>query len=59
MITHYQRILKYLHPDFVHVYVDGKIVYTGDAKLAEEIEEKGYTVLSEYVDVDANTVKEW
>ncbi|GAB6188895.1 Fe-S cluster assembly ATPase SufC [Marinitoga arctica] len=59
MITHYQRILKYLHPDYVHVYVDGKIVYTGDAKLAEEIEEKGYTVLSEYTDVDANTVKEW
>ncbi|SHE44095.1 Iron-regulated ABC transporter ATPase subunit SufC [Marinitoga hydrogenitolerans DSM 16785] len=57
MITHYQRILKYLHPDFVHVYVDGRIVYTGDAKLAEEIEEKGYTILSEYVDVD--TVKEW
>ncbi|KLO21388.1 MULTISPECIES: Fe-S cluster assembly ATPase SufC [unclassified Marinitoga] len=57
MITHYQRILKYLQPDYVHVYVDGKIVYTGDAKLAEEIEEKGYNILSEYVDVD--TVKEW
>jgi Fe-S cluster assembly ATP-binding protein len=57
MITHYQRILKYLQPDFVHVYVDGKIVYTGDAKLAEEIEEKGYSVLSEYTDVEA--VKEW
>ncbi|KAF2956181.1 Fe-S cluster assembly ATPase SufC [Marinitoga sp. 38H-ov] len=57
MITHYQRILKYLHPNFVHVYVDGKIVYTGDAHLAEEIEEKGYTVLSEYTDIEE--VKEW
>lgn len=57
MITHYQRILKYLHPNFVHVYVNGRIVYTGDAQLAEEIEEKGYAVLSEYTDIEE--VKEW
>jgi Fe-S cluster assembly ATP-binding protein len=42
LITHYQRILKYVKPDFVHILVDGKIVKSGDAKLAEEIEESGY-----------------
>ncbi|MEK6974380.1 MAG: Fe-S cluster assembly ATPase SufC [Nanoarchaeota archaeon] len=44
VITHYQRILKYLHPDFVHVMVDGKIVNSGGKKLAEELEEKGYSI---------------
>lgn len=42
LITHYQRILKYIKPNFVHILVDGKIVKSGDFKLAEEIEEKGY-----------------
>lgn len=42
LITHYQRILKYVKPDFVHVFVDGKIVKSGSAQLAIEIEEKGY-----------------
>lgn len=42
LITHYARILKYLAPDFVHVMVEGKIVKSGKAKLAKEIEEKGY-----------------
>lgn len=42
LITHYQRILKYVKPDFVHILVDGRIVKSGDFKLAEEIEEKGY-----------------
>jgi Fe-S cluster assembly ATP-binding protein len=42
IITHYQRILKYLKPDVVHVLVKGKIVKTGKASLAKEIEEKGY-----------------
>ncbi|MBI2327047.1 Fe-S cluster assembly ATPase SufC [Candidatus Curtissbacteria bacterium] len=42
LITHYARILKYLKPDFVHVMVDGKIVKSGKAKLAQEIEQKGY-----------------
>ncbi|MBI2671128.1 Fe-S cluster assembly ATPase SufC [Candidatus Woesearchaeota archaeon] len=46
IITHYQRILRHLHPDFVHVMVDGKIVKSGGKKLAEELEEKGY---SDYV----------
>ncbi|MEX0617154.1 MAG: Fe-S cluster assembly ATPase SufC [Candidatus Woykebacteria bacterium] len=42
LITHYQRILKYIQPDFVHILVDGKVVKSGDHKLAEEIEDKGY-----------------
>ena len=42
LITHYHRILKYLNPDFVHVLSDGKIIKSGDEKLALELEEKGY-----------------
>jgi len=42
LITHYQRLLDYIVPDFVHVLFDGKIVKTGDKSLAVELEEKGY-----------------
>ena len=42
LITHYQRILNHVKPDFVHVLIDGKIVKSGDYTLAKEIEEKGY-----------------
>ncbi len=42
IITHYQRLLDYIVPDFVHVLSDGKIVKTGDKNLALELEEKGY-----------------
>jgi Fe-S cluster assembly ATP-binding protein len=42
VITHYQRLLDYIVPDFVHVLYDGKIVKSGDASLAIELEEKGY-----------------
>src|SRR5205823_4486488 len=42
VITHYQRLLDYIIPDFVHVLVDGRIVRTGDKGLALELEEKGY-----------------
>ena len=42
MITHYQRLLNYIQPDFVHVLADGKIIKTGDRSLALELEEKGY-----------------
>ena len=42
LITHYQRLLDYIVPDFVHVLVDGKIVKTGGKELALELEEKGY-----------------
>jgi Fe-S cluster assembly ATP-binding protein len=43
IITHYQRILKFVTPDVVHVLVKGKIVKTGKAALAREIEESGYS----------------
>jgi Fe-S cluster assembly ATP-binding protein len=42
VITHYQRLLNYIVPDFVHVLVDGRIVRTGDKQLALDLEEKGY-----------------
>ena len=42
VITHYQRLLNYIVPDFVHVMVDGKIVKSGGKELAQELEEKGY-----------------
>jgi Fe-S cluster assembly ATP-binding protein len=43
IITHYQRLLDYIKPDFVHVLADGKIVRTGGADLALELEAKGYS----------------
>jgi Fe-S cluster assembly ATP-binding protein len=46
VITHYQRLLNYIVPDFVHVLVDGRIVRTGDKQLAFELEEKGYDWLT-------------
>ncbi|ATX80937.1 Iron-regulated ABC transporter ATPase subunit SufC [Mariprofundus ferrinatatus] len=42
MVTHYQRLLDYIKPDVVHVLADGKILKTGDASLALELEERGY-----------------
>ena len=42
LITHYHRILKYLNPNFVHVLANGKIIKSGDEKLALELEKKGY-----------------
>lgn len=47
VITHYQRLLDYIVPDFVHVLADGRIVKTGDKTLALELEEKGYDWLKE------------
>ena len=49
VITHYQRLLDYIIPDFVHVLMDGKIVKSGDASLAHELEEKGYDWIKELV----------
>ncbi len=43
LITHYTRILRYIKPDFVHVFVDGEIVKSGGAELADELEADGYT----------------
>lgn len=51
VITHYQRLLDYIVPDFVHVLYKGQIVKTGDKNLALELEEKGYDWIKEQVDV--------
>lgn len=42
LITHYTRILRYIHPDFVHVFVNGRIAEEGGPELAERLEEEGY-----------------
>ena len=44
-ITHYQRLLDHMNPDYIHVLIDGKIVRSGDMGLAHELEEKGYSWL--------------
>lgn len=49
VITHYQRLLNYIKPDFVHIISDGKIVKSGDFSLALELEEKGYEEVSKTV----------
>ncbi|MDE4953488.1 Fe-S cluster assembly ATPase SufC, partial [Francisella tularensis subsp. holarctica] len=45
-ITHYQRLLDHIQPDFVHVLADGQIVKIGGKELALELEEKGYSWLN-------------
>ena len=47
VVTHYQRLLNFIVPDYVHVLVDGRIVRSGDRTLALELEEKGYSWLEE------------
>ena len=42
VVTHYQRLLNYIVPDFVHVLIDGKIAKTGNKNLAVKLEKKGY-----------------
>jgi len=49
LVTHYQRILNYITPDFVHVLVDGRIVRSGGRELALELEEKGYEWITDEV----------
>ena len=46
VVTHYQRLLNYIEPDFVHVLIDGRIVRSGDKSLSLELEEKGYGWIS-------------
>ncbi|MBT8270599.1 MAG: Fe-S cluster assembly ATPase SufC [Flavobacteriaceae bacterium] len=51
VITHYQRLLDYIIPDYVHVLMDGKIVKSGGKELAHELEEKGYDWIKDEVSV--------
>jgi len=50
LITHYQRLLNYIVPDFVHVMVQGRIVRSGGKELALELEEKGYDWIREHAE---------
>ena len=56
VITHYQRLLDYIVPDFVHVLAGGRIIRSGDASLAKELEERGYGWVLEQAGVDAKGV---
>ncbi|MDR3191163.1 MAG: Fe-S cluster assembly ATPase SufC [Lactobacillaceae bacterium] len=58
MITHYQRLLDYIEPDFVHVMMDGQIVTTGDATLAKELEAVGYAKLRDQLGLDIKLTDE-
>lgn len=53
VITHYQRLLDYIQPDFVHILADGKIVRSGGPELAKEVEKTGYAWLEEGKEVTA------
>jgi Fe-S cluster assembly ATP-binding protein len=53
VVTHYQRLLDYIIPDFVHVLYNGRIVKSGTKELALELEEKGYDWIKEEADAIA------
>ena len=53
LVTHYQRMLNHIAPDFVHVLMDGRIVRSGGPELAHELEEKGYDWIREAVEAEA------
>jgi Fe-S cluster assembly ATP-binding protein len=50
LITHYQRLLNYIIPDYVHVMVQGRIVRSGDKQLALDLEERGYDWVRDYAE---------
>ncbi|WP_432360289.1 Fe-S cluster assembly ATPase SufC [Sporosarcina sp. UB5] len=56
IITHYQRLLDYITPDFVHVMMQGKVVKSGGAELAKKLEESGYDWIKEELGIEDETV---
>jgi Fe-S cluster assembly ATP-binding protein len=58
LITHYQRILRYIRPHFVHVMVDGRIVRSGDESLAHELEMRGYDWILQEIGAEQKTLQE-
>lgn len=57
IITHYQRLLNYITPDHVHIMVDGRIVRSGGAELAKQLENEGYKGLSEELGIEIETAE--
>jgi Fe-S cluster assembly ATP-binding protein len=57
IITHYQRLLNYIQPDFVHVIMNGRIVKSGGPELAEKLEAKGYDWVKEELGIEDETVE--
>ena len=55
IVTHYQRILNYISPDYVHVLLDGRIVRSGNRELALELEERGYEWIKEIVQSEVSS----
>jgi Fe-S cluster assembly ATP-binding protein len=53
VITHYERILTYIKPDFLHILMDGRIVLSGGPEMVKELEEKGYDWVREQAAVPA------
>lgn len=58
LITHYERLLDYIKPDYVHVMINGKIVKTGGKELIEKIDQNGYDWVKEELGIDINTNNE-
>jgi Fe-S cluster assembly ATP-binding protein len=56
LVTHYQRLLDYITPDYVHVLAGGRIVKSGDRRLALELEERGYGWIEAQIGASADTV---
>ncbi len=52
LITHYQRLLDYIKPNFVHIMINGKIVMTGGPELIEKIDKNGYDWVKEELNID-------
>lgn len=52
VITHYQRLLNFVTPDFVHIVIDGRVVKSGDATLAQQLEKEGYKGIINELDLD-------
>jgi Fe-S cluster assembly ATP-binding protein len=58
LITHYERILNYIQPDFVHVLVNGRVVRSGDASLAKQIESSGYDPILQELGISRSDLNE-
>lgn len=57
LITHYKRLLNYIQPDYIHIMKNGKIICTGDFKLSQQLEKKGYDWISPNTFVNSTEFK--